>query len=160
MKRNDFFGYLLGFVLFVLALPLGMWLLAGRPALEGLGLGFFIGMGAAGLALSIWAIVYMRRVGKGNPMDAFGHELAPRTSSLMTEGPYKLCRNPMLLGVFIYYFGLLIFLRSGIADLVFVAFFLVMMIQVDSEEKRLERDFGQEYLAYKAETKKLIPFLW
>ena len=160
MKRNDFFGYLLGFVLFVIALPLGMWLLAGRPALEGLGLIFFIGMGAAGLALSIWAIVYMRRVGKGNPMDAFDHSLAPRTSFLMTEGPYKLCRNPMLLGVIVYYFGLLIFLRSGLADLVFAAFFLVMLKQVDSEEKRLERDFGEAYLAYKAETKKLIPFLW
>lgn len=160
MKRNEFFGYLLGFVLFVIALPLGMWLLAGRPAFAGLGLGFFAVMGAAGLALSVWAIVYMRRVGRGNPMDAFDHELAPRTSVLMTEGPYKLCRNPMLLGVIVYYFGLLIFLRSGIADLVFLAFFLVMMIQVDGEEKRLERDFGQAYLAYKAETKKLIPFLW
>ena len=160
MKRNDFFGYLLGFVLFVLALPLGMWLLAGRPAFAGLGLIFFIGMGAAGLALSVWAIVYMRRVGRGNPMDAFGHSLAPRTSSLMTEGPYKLCRNPMLLGVIVYYFGLLIFLRSGLADLVFAAFFLVMLKQVDSEEKRLERDFGEEYRKYKAETKKLIPFLW
>ena len=34
------------------------------------------------------------------------------------------------------------------------------IIYDDSEEKRLERDFGQAYLAYKAETKKLIPFLW
>ena len=160
MKSRDLIGYLLGFVLFVLALPLGMWLLAGRPAPVGLGLGFFAVLGAAGLALSVWAIVYMRRVGKGNPMDAFDHSLAPRTSVLMTGGPYKLCRNPMLLGVFIYYFGLLIFLRSGIADLVFVAFFLVMMKQVDTEEKRLERDFGEEYLKYRSETKKLIPLVW
>lgn len=160
MKRNDIFGYLLGFVLFVVALPLGMWWIAGRPAPAGLGVIFFAALGVSGLALSVWAIVYMRRVGRGNPMDAFDHSLAPRTSSLMTEGPYKLCRNPMLLGVIVYYFGLLIFLRSGRADLVFVVFFLVMMKQLDSEEKRLERDFGEEYLKYKAVTKKLIPFVW
>ena len=160
MKRRDVIGYLLGFVLFVLAIPLGMWGLAGCPAPGGLGAVFLAVLSVIGLGLSVWSIVYMRRVGKGNPMDAFDHELAPRTSVLMTEGPYRLCRNPMLLGVIVYYFGLLIFLRSGLADLVFAAFFLVMLKQVDSEEKRLERDFGEEYLKYKAETKKLIPFLW
>ena len=56
--------------------------------------------------------------------------------------------------------GLLIRLRSWKAVLVFALYFLVMMKQVDSEEKRLERDFGDDYLAYKARTKKLIPFLW
>ena len=160
MKRNDLLGYLLGFVLFVAAIPLGMWLLAGRPAPGGVGFVFFVVLGAGGLALSVWALVYMRRVGRGNPMDAFDRAVAPRTSALMTEGPYKLCRNPMLLGVFIYYFALLIWCRSLAADLVFVVFFLVMMKQVDSEEKRLERDFGEDYRKYKAETNKLIPFVW
>ena len=120
----------------------------------------FTVLGAPGLALSVWALVCMRRVGKGSPLDAFGHELTPRTRVLLTEGPYKLCRNPMLLGVFLYDFALLIWFRSLAADLVFVVFFLVMMKQVESEEKRLERDFGEEYRAYKARTDKLIPFVW
>ena len=160
MKRNDLFGYLLGLVLFVLVIPLGMWLLAGRPAPGGFGAVCFAVFGVIGIGLSLWSIVYMRLVGKGNPMDAFDHELAPRTRVLMTEGPYRLCRNPMLLGVFVYYLGLLIWLRSWKAAAVFVLFFLVMMKQVDSEEKRLERDFGEAYLAYKSVTKKLLPFLW
>ena len=159
MKRNDLFAYLLGFVLFVIATPLGMWLLAGRPAPGGCGFVCFAVLGAAGIALSVWSIVYMRRVGKGNPMDAFGREIAPRTGVLMTEGPYRLCRNPMLLGVLVYYAGELIWLRSWKAAAVFALFFLVMMLQIDSEEKRLERDFGEEYLAYKARTGKLIPFI-
>ena len=113
-----------------------------------------------GIGLSVWSIVYMRLVGKGNPMDAFDHELAPRTSVLMTEGPYKLCRNPMLLGVLVYYLGLLIWLRSWRAAGVFAIFFFVMMRQVGSEEKRLERDFGEAYRTYRAGTKKLIPYIW
>ena len=32
-----------------------------------------------GLTLSVWTIAYMKLRGKGNPMDAFGHEVAPRT---------------------------------------------------------------------------------
>jgi protein-S-isoprenylcysteine O-methyltransferase Ste14 len=40
----------------------------------------------------------MKLRGKGNPMDAFGHEVAPRTQHLMTDGPYRLNRNPMLTG--------------------------------------------------------------
>ena len=160
MKRRDVIGYLLGFVLFVLAIPLGMWGLAGCPALGGLGAVFLAVLSVIGLGLSVWSIVYMRRVGKGNPMDAFDHELAPRTSVLMTDGPYRLCRNPMLLGVFLYYAGLLIALRSWKAAVLFVICFLVMMKQVDSEEKRLERDFGEDYRTYKAGTRKLIPFIW
>ena len=99
-------------------------------------------------------------VGKGNPMDAFNHEIAPRTRELMTRGPYRICRNPMLLGVFIYYAGILICLRSWQATVIFAAFFAIMMLQVSKEEKRLEQDFGDDYREYKKKTKKLIPFIW
>ena len=40
-----------------------------------------------GLVLSIYSIVYMRIVGKGNPFDAYGHEVAPRTKHLITSCP-------------------------------------------------------------------------
>ena len=117
-------------------------------------------LAAAGIALSIWSIVYMKNVGKGNPMDAFNHEVAPRTSNLMTDGPYRICRNPMLLGVFIYYLGLLILLWSWKALIVYAIYVAIMMVQVRQEEKRLLQDFGEEYREYCSKTKKLIPFIW
>lgn len=112
----------------------------------------------AGLALSIWSIVYMKRVGKGNPFDAMGHEVAPRTKHLMTGGPYKLSRNPMLSGTFLYYIGILIALWNWRVLLVFAVTASLMMLQVLSEEKRLEADFGQEYLDYKKKTGRFITF--
>ena len=127
MKRiRDFFGYLLGGVLFVALIPTIMWLASGMPTLWPVDTWRCIVapiVMLVGLVLSIWTIVYMRNRGKGNPMDAFGHEVAPRTQHLMIEGPYKINRNPMLTGTLVY-------------------------LQVLSEEKRLRRDFGEEYEEY------------
>ena len=104
---------------------------------------------AVGLALSIWSIVYMKKVGEGNPFDAYNHEVAPRTKHLMTEGPYRSTRNPMLVGVYVYDIGVLLWLYSWWPLVVFSMEVILLTRQVMSEEKRLEADFGDEYLAYK-----------
>ena len=152
-------GYLLGFAIFIAGIPALMWLVAGTPAFSDIPVGrLYLAVPAviAGLALSIWSIVYMKRVGKGNPFDAMGHEVAPRTRHLMTDGPYRLSRNPMLSGTYLYYIGVLIALWDWRALLVFAAVAALMMLQVRSEEKRLEADFGQEYIDYKEHTGRFI----
>ena len=149
------FGYVLGFCIFIVGIPALMWWVAGMPAWADLPVGrLYLAalLALSGLALSIWSIVYMKRVGKGNPFDAMGHEVAPRTKHLMTDGPYKWSRNPMLSGTYLYYIGMLIALWNCWALLFFVIIAAVMMLQVRSEEKRLEADFGQEYLDYKNTT--------
>ncbi|MBO6064223.1 MAG: isoprenylcysteine carboxylmethyltransferase family protein [Bacteroidales bacterium] len=100
----------------------------------------------------------MKRVGKGNPFDAMGHEVAPRTKHLMTDGPYRLSRNPMLSGTYLYYIGIVLALWNGWALLVFAVVAGLMVLQVRSEEKRLEADFGEEYLEYKKRTGRFITF--
>ena len=160
MKPRDLLGYMIGLIMFIVLIPLIMWSLSLPVRSGAVRMICFIIMAAAGIALSVWTIVYMKNVGKGNPMDAFNHEIAPRTQNLMTEGPYRICRNPMLLGVMIYYLGIVIWLGSWKAVLIFVLYFAIMMVQVDREEKRLEEDFGDDYLDYKKKTKKLMPFIW
>ena len=151
--KSHIFGYLLGLLVFVIGIPALMWLVSGRAwlyvpdsvALCVIGVLFAV----CGLALSIYSIVYMRIVGKGNPFDAYGHELAPRTMNLMTEGPYSLCRNPMLVGIYLYDVGILVWLWSVWPVFIFLIEIILLTLQVHSEEKRLEKDFGQEYLDYK-----------
>ena len=150
-KLREIAGYALGGMMFVLLIPTLMWWVSGMPDLAAapvLGKVVALVLSVLGLALSVWSIVYMRRKGDGNPMDAFGHEVAPRTKHLMTEGPYRLSRNPMLTGSFVYYAGVCVWLWTWQALLVFVAFVIIMLLQVHSEEKRLRRDFGEEYEAY------------
>nr|MCR4564624.1 isoprenylcysteine carboxylmethyltransferase family protein [Bacteroidales bacterium] len=72
-----------------------------------------------------------------------GREIAPRTRHLMTDGPYKMSRNPMLSGTYLYYAGVVVALWTWWALLVFAAVAGLMMLQVRSEEKRLEADFGE-----------------
>ena len=164
MKTGDmrnFFGYLLGLCLFVLGIPALMWLVSERgfpyapesiPQIVVAAI-----LAVVGLAFSIWSIIYMRRVGKGNPFDAYGHEVAPRTKHLMTEGPYGICRNPMLLGVYILDAGVLLYLWAFMPLVVFAVEVYFLTRQVRSEEKRLEKDFGEEYLAYTKSTKRYVP---
>ena len=159
LTMKQILGYFLGFAIFIAGIPALMWWVSGTPSIADIPIGrlyLAILIALAGLALSIWSIVYMKHVGKGNPFDAMGHEVAPRTKHLMTDGPYKISRNPMLSGTYLYYIGVLIALWTGWALLVFAIIATVMMLQVRSEEKRLEADFGQEYLDYKKRTGRFI----
>ena len=89
-----------------------------------------------------------------------GYEVAPRTKHLMTEGPYRISRNPMLSGTYLYYIGIVVALWNWCALAIFVVVAALMMFQVCSEEKRLEADFGEEYLKYKKRTGRFFTFKW
>ena len=117
--------------MFVWLVPWGMWLVSGRPELWGAVTPVVVAtwlMMVAGLVLSVYTIIYMRRKGDGNPMDAFGHEVAPRTKHLMTEGPYRLNRNPMLTGIFVYLAGLCLWLWAWQAVTAFAVFAVIMLL--------------------------------
>ena len=158
MKQlREILGYVLGGLLFVGLMPTLMWLASGQPECWPVAAGRAVVAALlmlAGLALSIWTIVYMKQRGKGNPMDAFGHEVAPRTQHLMTEGPYRLNRNPMLTGTLVYLAGVAVWLWRWQAWTVLALFFAIMLVQVLSEERRLHRDFGEEYNAYCRRTRR------
>ena len=162
MKNNlHIFGYLLGLLIFVIGIPALMWMVSGRgwtyvPNSATICI-IAVLLAVCGLALSIYSIVYMRIVGKGNPFDAYGHEVAPRTKHLMTDGPYRLCRNPMLVGIYIYDLGVLVWLWSVWPLFIVLIEVILLTLQVRSEEKRLEKDFGQEYLDYKKRVGRYFP---
>ena len=156
--HSHIFGYLLGLVIFVIGIPALMVLVAENDWIhiqrDTLKWSLLALLAIVGLALSIWSIVYMRRVGEGNPFDAFNHEVAPRTKRLLTDGPYAYSRNPMLVGIYVYHIGWLLLLMSIWPVVIFIVEVILLTLQVRSEEKRLEADFGEEYLQYKAITKR------
>lgn len=147
--------------MFVVLIPAIMWLASLMPDICEVGVGRIVVaavLAVVGLSLSVWSIVYMRHKGDGNPMDAFGHEVAPRTKHLMTDGPYRLSRNPMLTGSFIYNASACVWLWTWQSLVVFVVFVVIMLVQVMTEEKRLRRDFGDGYEDYCRRTGRFLPF--
>ncbi len=162
-------GYLFGFVVFILLIPYGLYQLAQSGWLFQdevifncdlfritISMLIFI----VGAVFGAWSNIFLNVVGKGGPVEAFGVALSPPTKKLVTTGPYRYTRNPMVFGAFMMYLGLSLFFNS-IADILCVILFLLLLIILlkTSEEKRLERDFGEEYKAYKKKVPMIFPFI-
>jgi protein-S-isoprenylcysteine O-methyltransferase Ste14 len=70
--------------------------------------------------------------------------------TIVDTGPYKYSRNPMYLCYLVGYAGLALLMDSPIMFVVMFYFgYLLTIIVIKPEEEYLERQFGEEYLAYK-----------
>lgn len=99
-----------------------------------------------GLALLVWAALWLRIKGHGLPISA----LPP--TQLVATGPYAIVRHPIYLGYNIALLGLALLLGSGGLLIVGGPFFLVCwVIYALFEERGLRRRFGAEYRAYQVE---------
>ncbi len=110
-----------------------------------------------GSIYGIWSIIVQNRIGKGGPVDIGNIEISPKTENLVVSGPYKSTRNPMLFGAFLMYLAFSLFINS-LTSVVLVGLLFVFMltIVVKMEEKRLLKDFGDQYAEYR---KKVSPFI-
>ena len=105
-----------------------------------------------GVAITAWSAFHFLKV-KGTPVP-----FNP-PPEVVTSGPYRYARNPMLTGVFLVLFGLGFALAS--ASLVFV--FTPLFILANTwelkriEEPELVRRFGDEYSAYRNRTPMFVP---
>ncbi len=109
-----------------------------------------------GLFFILWAVWVQLYIGKGTP------NLAAPTQKLIIKGPYKLCRNPLQLGVMFYYLGLGSWAVNGTDG--FLSFIVALvcgsLYHRFVEEKELRCRFGDEYENYRRKTPFLIPWIW
>lgn len=97
---------------------------------------------------------YRTRLGGGGP----GLDVPPQR--IVDRGIYRFIRNPMYLGHLIFMLGLALTFRSWLA-VVLLAFHVVWFDRrVDGDEAHLEALFGADYRAYKARTKRWIPWIY
>ncbi len=114
----------------------------------------------AGFIFGSSSIIYQNIVGKGGPLEISKIEISPKTKFLVTTGPYRYTRNPMLFGTLLTYSALGVLMNSLTAIFLVVLMTVVMLlVEVKTEEKRLLKDFGDQYRKYRKETSCLIPWL-
>jgi protein-S-isoprenylcysteine O-methyltransferase Ste14 len=76
---------------------------------------------------------------------------------IVTEGPYRLTRNPMYLAHLIFMLGLALTLRSVVALAILVLRAIWFHRRVVADEARLTARFGAEYTDYTRRVKRWVP---
>jgi protein-S-isoprenylcysteine O-methyltransferase Ste14 len=160
-------GYLIGFSVFVVLIPSlliaasrNLDLLPNLNPIPNFYVRLFLALPIFGLGVlfAIWSNVFLFDKGLGGPLDAFNVAISARSTKLVVTGPYRYCRNPMVFGALCIYLSISIYVNSWLdlaAILSCVPLFVLFLKR--SEEKRLIKDFGEEYLSYKSKTPMIIP---
>ena len=76
---------------------------------------------------------------------------------LVTDGPFRYTRNPGYLGLTMLYSGIAV-LRNALWAILLLPLVLYVIQRevIGREERYLERTFGEEYLAYKAQVRRWL----
>ncbi len=78
-------------------------------------------------------------------------------SSLQTDGVYAISRNPMYVGLLFIYLGITCFIGSWWnIILIPLLIFIMQAYVIKSEEKYLERAFGDKFLEYKKRVRRWL----
>jgi len=81
-------------------------------------------------------------------------------AKLIIKGPYKLIRNPMYLGLLLFFGAGLLESFQLIKILVYVILAAVLSIKIMLEEKYLLLKFGAPYSEYKKTSFRLLPYIY
>ena len=80
---------------------------------------------------------------------------------LITEGVYRHVRHPMYAALFLYSIGQALVVPNWVVGPVyFVTFGILFALRIGAEERMMLETFGDEYAAYRARTKRLVPGIW
>ena len=116
--------------------------------------GYWLYLQLAALAFTIWATLTLR-LGNFNIQPE-----VKKTAEFVTSGPYKISRNPIYTGLLLY-FGIGGFYNLDYLYIVtYIALAIVLLAKIQDEEKYLTVHFGEQYTTYKANSYRLIPYIY
>jgi len=80
---------------------------------------------------------------------------------LITHGVYRWVRHPMYLAILLFSLGQLLVIPNWFVGPSYgVAMLLLVAFRMGPEERMMREQFGKEYEAYMASTKRLVPGVW
>lgn len=115
--------------------------------------GLGLAITAGGILFAFWA----RRHLGGNWS---GIVMMKKGQTLTKTGPYAIVRHPIYTGMFIGMLGSAIALGDFLGLLILAVALLFFGMRMRAEEKLMLEEFGGQYVQYKKETKRFIPFIY
>jgi protein-S-isoprenylcysteine O-methyltransferase Ste14 len=107
-----------------------------------------------GFSLGFWSVNTQLTRGRGTPLPVMP------TQELLTEGPFRYCRNPMTLGTILAYLGMAVAVRTIAGTVLVLSLGASLLAYLKRlEEGELAERFGEAYLAYRRETPFIVPRL-
>jgi protein-S-isoprenylcysteine O-methyltransferase Ste14 len=105
-----------------------------------------------GYSLGFWSVNTQLNRGRGTPLPVMP------TQELLTDGPFRYCRNPMTLGTILAYLGMAVAVGTKAGTVIVFSLAASLLVYLKRfEEGELAERFGEAYLAYKEETPFIIP---
>ncbi len=84
-----------------------------------------------------------------------------KSGGLITEGVYRLVRNPLYAGFIVFLVpGISLLLNNPWIILSTIVMMLVFKMSIHKEEQYLKKEFGTAYEDYMSKVKQIIPFVW
>jgi protein-S-isoprenylcysteine O-methyltransferase Ste14 len=117
---------------------------------------FYIGiiLMLGGIVFRQWAIWVLGRFFSTRVRIVSDHKI-------VREGPYRFLRHPSYTGMLLILLGLGLASRTWLGTIIILALFsLVIAYRISVEENALKTEFGNEYLEYAKETKRLLPYVF
>ena len=132
--------YGIHFILTLVAAANSTWLFPLPRLLSVVGGILFLTVGASIYAAAVVAFRSMSRLSGLN------------SSRLITVGIYRWSRNPQYLGWTLFLIGIALLRTSGMVLLLAALFWISYRMYLPSEERLLERIYGEEYRIYRSQT--------
>jgi protein-S-isoprenylcysteine O-methyltransferase len=157
-KSRDAQSWRLMWIVITLSMFFGMlvaqkYRAAGLPGRQFLNVAGII-VFAFGLGFRAYAIWRLGRFFTVNVTIAADHQL-------VDSGPYRLIRHPSYTGALLAFFGIALTLGNWLSLLVvMLPVFAVFVYRMNVEERALTAGLGDNYRAYIARTKRLVPFVY
>ncbi|HOF33613.1 MAG TPA: isoprenylcysteine carboxylmethyltransferase family protein [Spirochaetota bacterium] len=79
---------------------------------------------------------------------------------LIIKGPYSLIRHPRYLGILLTFTGIPLIFNTYLPLIFSILILIVLLWRIRDEEILLEQTFKEQWILYKNNSKKLIPFIW
>lgn len=108
---------------------------------------------AVGGVLRLWPVYVLGNRFSGLVAIQEGH-------TLVTDGIYRVIRNPSYLGLMLNSLGWALAFRWGVGLLLTALTLVPLVVRMQAEERLLQSQFGAEYDGYRARTWRLVPGLY